>query len=207
MSYSIHWCDRQFVRSAVIGLLAVLAGARVADSQALDEKSALAVRDALLGDMAMVHQKVVALAKAIPEDKYDWRPTPEVRTVGNVLLHMSMEWYFILPAAVGGKMTTQWPSFPEARTEIFAITGKQNILDQLERAWTYARAQLATVTAAQLVAARPESELRAAKVEIPPDFHFGALTAMMWQAGDSHEHLGQLITYARSVGVTPPWSR
>jgi len=34
-----------------------------------------------------------------------------------------------------------------------------------------------------------------------------ALTAMSWQAGDSHEHRGQLITYARSVGVVPPWSR
>ena len=36
---------------------------------------------------------------------------------------------------------------------------------------------------------------------------FSALTAMLWQAGDSHEHLGQLVTYARSVGVTPPWSK
>ena len=26
-------------------------------------------------------------------------------------------------------------------------------------------------------------------------------------AGDLHEHLGQLITYARSVGVKPPWSK
>jgi hypothetical protein len=26
-------------------------------------------------------------------------------------------------------------------------------------------------------------------------------------AGDQHEHLGQLIAYARSVGVKPAWSR
>jgi hypothetical protein len=26
-------------------------------------------------------------------------------------------------------------------------------------------------------------------------------------SGDQHEHLGQLIAYARSLGVTPPWSK
>ena len=26
-------------------------------------------------------------------------------------------------------------------------------------------------------------------------------------SGDMHEHLGQLIAYARSVGVKPPWSK
>jgi uncharacterized damage-inducible protein DinB len=25
--------------------------------------------------------------------------------------------------------------------------------------------------------------------------------------GDLHEHLGQLIAYARSVGVKPPWTK
>jgi hypothetical protein len=32
----------------------------------------------------------------------------------------------------------------------------------------------------------------------------GASLAM---AGDLHEHLGQLIAYARAVGVKPPWSK
>jgi len=26
-------------------------------------------------------------------------------------------------------------------------------------------------------------------------------------SGDLHEHLGQLISYSRSVGVKPPWSK
>jgi len=198
---------RRQLLSSLIMLAAPVAMARVAESQVLDPKSALPVRDAFLADMETVHEKTLALARAIPEDKYDWRPTPEVRTVGNVLLHMSMEWYFILPAAVGGTVTPDWPSFPEARAQLFAITAKKDVLDQLERAWTYARAQITGVTVAQMLAARPDSALRAAKLPLPPDSRFSALTAMLWQAGDSHEHLGQLITYARSVGVTPPWSK
>jgi hypothetical protein len=31
--------------------------------------------------------------------------------------------------------------------------------------------------------------------------------AAFGMTGDQHEHLGQLIAYARSVGVTPPWSK
>ena len=40
--------------------------------------------------------------------------------------------------------------------------------------------------------------------ELPP---FPLMKAALWIAGDQHEHLGQLITYARSVGVVPPWSK
>ena len=74
-----------------------------ARSQAIDAASALAMRDAFLADIGVVHNKLIALAQAIPEEKYDWRPTPEVRTVANTLMHVAMEWYFVLPACFGGK--------------------------------------------------------------------------------------------------------
>jgi uncharacterized damage-inducible protein DinB len=31
--------------------------------------------------------------------------------------------------------------------------------------------------------------------------------AVMFLLSDQHEHLGQSIAYARSNGVTPPWSK
>jgi hypothetical protein len=31
--------------------------------------------------------------------------------------------------------------------------------------------------------------------------------AVLGMAGDLHEHLGQMIAYARSNGVKPPWSK
>ena len=36
-----------------------------------------------------VEQKAVALAKAIPEDKYGWRPAPGVRSIREVCLHIA----------------------------------------------------------------------------------------------------------------------
>ena len=44
--------------------------------------------------------KFVDLAKAIPADKYEWRPGAGVRSVGEVLLHVASDNYLI-PAAIG----------------------------------------------------------------------------------------------------------
>ena len=199
------------VRSQVLLAVAVASAALsvpgVANAQAVDAASALVMRDAFLADMDVVHNKLVALARAIPEEKYDWRPTPEVRTVANALMHVAMEWYFILPACVGGKVTNEWASFPEARTKLFAITAKKEVLAQLDRSWSYGRAQVVSASGPQLLATRADRLLAAvhvAEFELPP-MPFQA--AVFWIAGDQHEHLGQLITYARSVGVVPPWSK
>jgi hypothetical protein len=46
--------------------------------------------------------------------------------------------------------------------------------------------------------------IHVAEFELPP---FPFQRASMWIVGDQHEHLGQPITYARSLGVVPPWSK
>ena len=45
-------------------------------------------------------KKFVALAKAIPAEKYDWRPGAGVRSVGEVIRHVASDNYLI-PAALG----------------------------------------------------------------------------------------------------------
>jgi uncharacterized damage-inducible protein DinB len=206
MSRAIAAPRRRLLLSLALAI-AVFGLPRAAESQELDAKSALVFRDAFVEDIDLVHRKLLALANAIPADKYDWRPTPEVRTVSNVLMHVAMEWYFILPACFGGKVTSEWPSFPEARTKLFAITAKTDVLDQLDRAWSFARAQIAAASGPQLLATRADRTLNAlhvAPVDLPP---YPFQRAVIWIAGDQHEHLGQLITYARSLGVVPPWSK
>lgn len=34
-----------------------------------------------------------------------------------------------------------------------------------------------------------------------------AVEAVMFVTGDMHEHLGQLIAYARTNRIVPPWSK
>jgi hypothetical protein len=88
---------------------AFLAGAstRTASAQeVIDVKAAALVRDGYLADMDSVHSKVLALANAIPADKYSWRPGPGVRSVSEVFMHLAGEWYFYGPMSAPGRPVT-----------------------------------------------------------------------------------------------------
>ena len=41
----------------------------------------------LTSDVAETEKKFIALAKEIPAEKYDWRPAPGVRSIGEVIRH------------------------------------------------------------------------------------------------------------------------
>jgi hypothetical protein len=51
----------------------------------------------LIDDVATVERKVVALANAVPAETYAWRPAEGVRSIGEVLVHIGGDNYF-LPA-------------------------------------------------------------------------------------------------------------
>ena len=79
---------------ALLGLIAALAllPTHVAPAQdAMDAKTAGFLRDRYVADMDTVHAKIMALAGAIPADKYSWRPAPGVRSVSSP--HFSCSWF------------------------------------------------------------------------------------------------------------------
>lgn len=89
-----------FCLATALSLLPVPA-ARAQD--VMDAKSAVYLRDRYLADLDSVHVKVMALAAAIPEDAYGWRPAPGVRSISEVLMHFAAEWMYYVPMSVGGK--------------------------------------------------------------------------------------------------------
>src|SRR6185437_17079899 len=42
------------------------------------------------GEWTHVSQQLIALAEAIPADKYSWRPAPGVRSVSEVFMHIAL---------------------------------------------------------------------------------------------------------------------
>jgi uncharacterized damage-inducible protein DinB len=146
------------------------------------------------GDLTALHDKIVALAEAIPPESYSWRPAPEVRTVAQVLMHMAGEWLFLCPRAIAADPPADLGSPSEAMRALELIEQKNEVLGQLRKSWTYCRAALDRIDPAKLV---PDS--------LPGKMGFPRVALLV--SGDQHEHLGQLIAYARSLGVTPPWSR
>lgn len=181
--------------SALILSLAVLATPAAAQD-VLDVKSATQLRQSFLADLDTVHVKILALAEAIPESKYGWSPTPETRTVANALMHVATEWYFYVPLVIGAKPPADFGPPRESIPRLEKIATKAEVLDHLRKSWDHARQQVSSVDPATLLGTR---QMFGQSVTFPQ--------VVLLMSGDLHEHLGQLITYTRSVGEVPPWSR
>ncbi|MDX1382318.1 MAG: DinB family protein [Thermoanaerobaculia bacterium] len=143
----------------------------------------------LAADLADVKGKLVGLAEAIPADQYGWAPAEGVRTVSQALMHVAGGNYFFVNF-LGGEV----PAGVDPR-------GLESITDPAE-----VKKQLAASfdTLSALIGNASEERL-AETVDM-----FGRQAtiagAMHSAVSHGHEHLGQMIAYARSVGVTPPWS-
>ncbi len=180
----------------LVAMAAFIAGTHdLVAQEVIDAKAASYLRDRYLADMDTVHAKFMALASAIPADKYSWRPAQGVRSVSEVLMHVASEWFYYGPQSVGAKPPADFgppqQTLPKLEKD---FTTKPQVLEQLTKGWAYYVAQMKAVDAAKLTGRYPPWNTTL------PEAAFG-------MTGDQHEHLGQLIAYARSVGVQPPWSK
>ena len=157
-----------------------------------------ALRTEYLTNMKEVEEKVIGLAEAFPPDKYGWRPAPGIRSVSEVLMHIASEHYVYLPMSVGAKPPADL-NMGTGR-EVFAnldkVTDKAEVIRHLKAAFAYQKSVLEGADAV----------LNTGKVKSFGEEHTVASLFISFVA-DQHEHLGQLIAYARMNGVVPPWSK
>ena len=186
---------------SIWGLIVVLLLAGVApltwsaSAQAQDvltPESAAAVKASFIADLEVMRDKFLGLAEAFPEDKYTWRPMEGVRSVSEVLMLIASEGYGFAPTALGGQSAM---SRDESR-ELSALTNKAQVIDHLTKGFAHALEEIATIDPATLVGTRTVFGQDRSTPEL-----------VSFVAGDMHEHLGQLIAYARTNEIVPPWSR
>ena len=144
-----------------------------------------------LFDLQDLHKKMVALANAIPAEKYTWRPEAGTRSISELFLHVSAANHNIM-----GLMATTTPE-PAFRADGFetSTTDKAKIVQQLDQSFAYAEASMQAMTNGDF--ARPEKKLG-------PEANSGDVIYIL--VTHNHEHFGQSIAYARMNGVTPPWT-
>ena len=152
----------------------------------------------LLKDVADVEKKILDLAKAIPESAYAWRPGPGVRSTGEVFQHVAADNYF-LPVLLGKPAPNETAITKDYKTAAAfekKTMNKDAVIAELEKSFAFLRTSMRSTTDAELNAA----------VDM---FGQKGTTRGLWisTATHLHEHLGQLIAYARSNKVTPPWSK
>jgi len=158
-----------------------------------------AVIDALMRDIAQLEEKLLSLADAIPEESFDWRPADGVRSVNEVLVHIAADNWFLptiagvaAPAATGIKAG----DYPSVQAYEARVMSKADAVQATRESFAHLRTAMEAADDAAL----------ARKMSV-----FGSEMSGtdLWvlTATHLHEHLGQLIAYARSNSVVPPWSR
>jgi uncharacterized damage-inducible protein DinB len=170
----------------------LLAALAVQPARAADAKPAVTgVRGEVLRQVDAARDKLVALAEATPADKFTWRPNDKVRTVGEVYAHVAGANYF-LPTLWGTKM----PAGVDPRGFDKDAADKAKTIDTLKKSFEHVHQVVESTTDADL-----------AKSIKLFDHEGTVLEGLMIIASHGHEHLGQSIAYARSVGIVPPWSQ
>ena len=184
----------RLVHVLLLGSLAfvTLPTAARAGQDAAAKESAAAVKAAFMADIEAMRVKFVGLAETFPPDKYTWRPMDGVRSVSEVLMLIATEGYGFAPTALGGKAALS----REEMSKLSGITTKAQVIDHLNKSFAHAKQALEAIDSATLVGKRTSMGRERSTPEI-----------VMLVSGDMHEHLGQLIAYARMNHIVPPWSK
>jgi len=191
MSFTKH-ARSLFVPLAVAVLaLGAVAPFAIADPDHTMEGSASSgVKAEMLQWFKDAESKLIDLADATPEAKYSWRPAKDVRSTGEVFMHVAGANYGI-PSFAGVKPPEgfDFATFEKSKTK------KADIVPTLKASFAYME--------------KAFSEMSDADLEKPAEF-FGMKTttrgAYLLLLSHCHEHLGQSIAYARSNGIVPPWT-
>lgn len=149
-------------------------------------------QDEVVGMIQYDSKHVTALAEAIPAENYSWRPSEEVRSVGEAIAHIAAANYFfstILGAEVPEGIDLD--KFEES------LQDKEEIIEALKKSYEFV---------AEVVKSIPDETLFD-EVSFPGgEDKFNKRTMLMIAQSHVSEHKGQLIAYARMNGITPPWS-
>jgi uncharacterized damage-inducible protein DinB len=188
------------MRRALLGCAALLTAAVLSHPLAAQEAKAATpeakpaaqgVRAEILRHIDDARDKLLALAEATPADKFAWRPNDKVRTTGEVFAHVSGGNYFI-PTLWGAQM----PAGVDPRGFDKEAGDKAKTIATLKKSFEHVHHVVESATDADL------------DKPVKLFDHEGTVReGFMILATHAHEHLGQSIAYARSIGIVPPWSK
>ncbi|HXZ20951.1 MAG TPA: DinB family protein [Candidatus Acidoferrales bacterium] len=133
-----------------------------------------------------VTRKLIDMGEDFPEDKYDYKPKPEVRSFAEQLLHASGAVYYFKAVVEGTKPPSEEPKRSDFKS-------KAEIVAYAKKAFAEGAAMIEKADFSKTIKGR--------RREINPyDF---------WSDFCEHpgEHYGQMVVYYRLNGLVPPESR
>jgi len=149
-------------------------------------------RSDFLSDFQDASKKIVSLAEAIPAEKYAWRPAEGVMSVAEVLGHVAGSSFYYAERAGGQK--------PPADVDLRGLEklqDKEKVVQALRRSSEFAEQAIQGL----------EDQRLDQTVNVYGNETRSVRGVLMGLSAHMHEHLGQVIAYARMNGVAPPWSK
>ncbi len=129
----------------------------------------------------------VRSAEAMPEGKYGFRPTPDVRTYGQLLGHVANETYMFCADAFG----TPNPN----KTDFEKTASQAEMVAGLKGAFAYCDA------------AYGMSDAKAMEQVESMGGKGSRLWLLIYNVTHDSEHYGNIVTYLRLNGIVPPSSQ
>lgn len=177
----------------ITGLALVLLGAALFQE---DAASSSPSTDLMQGDAAAVGSIVplyktvmgyiIASAEQMPEESFSYRPTPEVRTFGQIVGHVAMSQYWFCNGATGqDQQPGNYEELPDKASLVEAIKTAHDYCGE-----AYA---MADDTAMEELELWGETGTR--------------LWVLSYNMAHAWEHYGNLVTYMRANGMVPPSSQ
>jgi uncharacterized damage-inducible protein DinB len=169
-------------------LLVALMGARVALlAQEPSAPPANPITASEKGFYSVVSGEAIAAAQKMPEENYSFKPTPDVRSFGQLVGHIADAQYGFCSTALGEPN----PMKGIENTK----TSKADLVAALKDGVAYCNKAFAAMTDAQ-----------GGQMVKMFNFSLAKLTVLSVNTAHTDEHYGNMVTYLRLKGIVPPSS-
>jgi uncharacterized damage-inducible protein DinB len=175
-------------RAVVVAALTLIAAPLAAQAtQNTSRSAASAAVGASRGVWEMMSGYVLRTAEMIPEADYSFRPTEQVRTIGQLVAHVAGAQDMFCAAALGEPAPAE-DAIPQNGTKAQLVAALRASTAHCERAYAQVDADaMGTVTLFGQQMSR--------------------LQVLNMNAAHDGEHYGNLVTYMRLKGMVPPSSQ
>ncbi|HUK54960.1 MAG TPA: DinB family protein [Candidatus Binatia bacterium] len=177
--------NRKIFAAMAVAAWFAFSAARVG-AQAPAAPVAAGLKPEVIRTIESAENHVMALAERFPADKYAWHPEG-ARSTGEVFMHIASGNY-----SYANAMGTPRPEGVTSDS-LAKITEKAQIIEALKKSFAHLKAAVNNVSDPDKTTKMRGRDWTMREI-------------MLTAAAHDHEHLGQLIAYARENGIVPPWS-
>jgi len=139
------------------------------------------------GLYSFVSSAVIGAAQKMPEENYSFKPTPEVRSFGQIVGHVADASYMFCSQTLGEAN----PAKGIEKTK----TSKADLVAALKDAVAYCNKAFDSMT-----------DAKGSQMVKLFNFDLAKLTLFSLNTAHTDEHYGNLVTYLRIKGIVPPTS-